>query len=53
VLTAYDTFRIYVSKKAKIGQGYISDMESGRRKGTTAALKRVADALKVPLELIA
>jgi transcriptional regulator with XRE-family HTH domain len=40
-------------QKAKIGQGYISDLERGRRKGTTAALKKIADALKVPLDLIA
>ena len=37
------------TQKANIGQGYISDLESGRRKGTTAALKRIADALQVPL----
>ena len=34
----------YIAQKAKIGQGYISDLESGRRKGTTAALKKIADA---------
>jgi hypothetical protein len=42
-----------ISHKTNIGQGYLSDLESGRRKGTTAALKRIADALKVPLDLIA
>jgi ribosome-binding protein aMBF1 (putative translation factor) len=41
-----------ISSKTNIGQGYISDLESGRRKGTTAALKKIADALKVPLDLI-
>ncbi len=41
-----------ISHKTNIGQGYISDLESGRRKGTTAALKKIADALKVPLDLI-
>jgi Helix-turn-helix len=41
-----------ISYKTNIGQGYISDLESGRRKGTTAALKKIADALKVPLDLI-
>src|ERR1700724_3059766 len=45
--------QLYISQKANIGQGYISDLESGRRRGTTAALKRIADALKVPLDLIA
>ena len=45
--------QLYIAQKANIGQGYISDLESGRRKGTTAALKKIADALKVPLDLIA
>jgi Helix-turn-helix len=45
--------QLYISQKANIGQGYISDLESGRRRGTTAALKKIADALKVPLDLIA
>ena len=42
-----------ISRKTNIGQGYISDLESGRRKGTTAALKKIAGVLKVPLDLIA
>jgi len=41
-----------ISYKTNIGKGYISDLESGRRKGTTAALKKIADVLKVPLDLI-
>lgn len=45
--------QLYIAQKTNIGQGYISDLESGRRKGTTAALKRIADVLKVPLDLIA
>lgn len=44
--------QIYIAHKTKIGQGYISDLESGRRKGATAALKKIADALEVPLDLI-
>ena len=44
--------QLYISHKTNIGQGYISDLESGRRKGTTAALKKIADVLKVPLDLI-
>jgi hypothetical protein len=43
----------YIAHKTNIGQGYISDLESGRRKGTTTALKKIADVLKVPLDLIA
>jgi hypothetical protein len=45
--------QLYISRKTGIGQGYISDLESGRRKGTTAALKKIAGALNVPLDLIA
>ena len=44
--------QLYISHKTNIGQGYISDLESGRRRGTTAALKKIADVLKVPLELV-
>jgi transcriptional regulator with XRE-family HTH domain len=44
--------QLYISHKTKIGQGYISDLESGRRKGTTTALKKIAGVLKVPLDLI-
>jgi hypothetical protein len=44
--------QLYISHKTSLGQGYISDLESGRRKGTIATLKKIADALKVPLDLI-
>ena len=44
--------QLYISHKTNLGQGYISELESGRRKGTIAALKKIADALKVPLDLI-
>jgi Helix-turn-helix len=44
--------QLYISHKTNLGQGYISDLESGRRNGTIAALKKIADALKVPLDLI-
>jgi DNA-binding XRE family transcriptional regulator len=45
--------QLYIAHKTHIGQGYISDLESGRRKGTTTALKKIADVLKLPLDLIA
>lgn len=45
--------QVDIAHKTRLGQGYISDLESGRRKGTTAALKKIADVLKVPLDLIA
>jgi transcriptional regulator with XRE-family HTH domain len=44
--------QLYLSFKTDIGQGYISDLESGRRKGTTAALKKIAAAMNVPLDLL-
>jgi hypothetical protein len=44
--------QLSIAHKNNIGQGYISDLEKGRRKGTTAALKKIADALQVPLDLI-
>jgi CelD/BcsL family acetyltransferase involved in cellulose biosynthesis len=48
-----DATQMYLADKTDIGQGYISDIETGRRKGTTAALKRIAKALDVPLDLLA
>jgi hypothetical protein len=42
----------YISFKTGLSQGYISDVETGRRKGTAAALRLIADALRVPLDLI-
>jgi hypothetical protein len=47
-----DVPQTYLSFKTDIGQGYISDLENGRRKGTAAALKKIADVLKVPLDLL-
>jgi ribosome-binding protein aMBF1 (putative translation factor) len=44
--------QLELSSKTDIGQGYISDLENGRRKGTTAALKKIAEALNVPLDLL-
>jgi hypothetical protein len=47
-----DVTQLYLSFKTKLSQGYISDVETGRRKGAAAALRRIADALKVPLDLL-
>jgi len=47
-----DITQLYLSFKTDLGQGYISDLENGRRKGTTTALKRIAEVLKVPLDLL-
>jgi hypothetical protein len=48
-----DMTQLHLSVKTGLSQGYISDVETGRRKGATAALRRIADTLKVPLDLIA
>jgi hypothetical protein len=47
-----DVTQLYLSSKTGIGQGYLSDLENGRRKGTAAALKKIAEALKLPLDLL-
>ena len=47
-----DMTQLELSFKTDIGQGYISDLESGRRKGTTAALKKIAGTINVPLDLL-
>ena len=44
--------QMYLSFKTGLSQGYISDVETGRRNGTTAALRRIAGVLKVPLDLL-
>jgi hypothetical protein len=44
--------QLSISHKTNIGQGYLSDLEGGRRQGTTAALKKIANVLGVPLDLI-
>jgi ribosome-binding protein aMBF1 (putative translation factor) len=43
----------YLSFKTNLSQGDISDIENGRRTGTPAALRRIANVLKVPLDLLA
>jgi DNA-binding XRE family transcriptional regulator len=47
-----DMTQLQLAQKADIGQGYISDLENGRRKGTVAALKEIARVLDVPLDLL-
>jgi len=47
-----DMTQLYLSLKTGLSQGYISDVETGRRKGAAAALRRIADVLKVPLDLL-
>jgi ribosome-binding protein aMBF1 (putative translation factor) len=47
-----DVTQLHLAHKTKIGQGYISDLENSRRKGTVAALKEIASVLEVPLDLL-
>jgi hypothetical protein len=44
--------QMYLSHKTNLSQGYISDIENGRRTGTAAALRLRANALDVPLDLL-
>jgi hypothetical protein len=44
--------QMYLSFKTGLSQSYISDIENGRRKGTAAALRSIANALGVPLDLL-
>ena len=47
-----DVTQMYLSFKTNLSQGHISDIENGRRTGTVAALRLIADVLKVPLDLL-
>jgi hypothetical protein len=44
--------QMYLSFKTGLSQGYISDIENGRRTGTAAALRLIADVLEVPMDLL-
>jgi hypothetical protein len=44
--------QMYLSHQTNLSQGYISDIENGRRTGTAAALRLIANALDVPLDLL-
>ncbi|MDX1949396.1 MAG: helix-turn-helix transcriptional regulator [Rickettsiales bacterium] len=39
-----------LAKKASVSQQYIQQLESGKRKGTTQILKKIAKALNVDIE---
>jgi len=45
--------QMYLSFKTNLSQGYISDIENGRRIGTVEALRLIANILNVPLDLLA
>jgi len=45
-----DETQLHLSFKTGIGQGYLSDLESGRRTGTPETIAKLAQALGVPIE---
>jgi hypothetical protein len=42
--------QLHLNFKTGIGQGYLSDLESGRRAGTPETIAKLAQALNVPVE---
>ena len=42
--------QLHLNFKTGIGQGYLSDLESGRRTGTPETIAKLAQALNVPVE---
>lgn len=44
-----DMTQLQIEFKTDIGQGYLSDLESGRRTGTPETIAKLAKALKVPV----
>ncbi|MBM3579103.1 MAG: helix-turn-helix transcriptional regulator [Alphaproteobacteria bacterium] len=45
-----DETQLHLSFKTGISQGYLSDLESGRRTGTPETIAKLAQALNVPVE---
>ena len=45
-----DETQQHLEFKTGIGQGYLSDLESGRRTGTPETIAKLAEALEVPVE---
>jgi transcriptional regulator with XRE-family HTH domain len=44
--------QIDVAEQAGLRQGYIADIEAGKKTGSAASLKAIAAALGVPLDVI-
>jgi transcriptional regulator with XRE-family HTH domain len=44
--------QLHLAAKASLSQGYISDIENGRRVGTAGALRTLAKILNVPVDLL-
>jgi transcriptional regulator with XRE-family HTH domain len=47
-----DVTHTEISFRTDISQSHLSDIESGRRAGTPATLRKIANVLKVPLDLL-
>jgi DNA-binding XRE family transcriptional regulator len=45
-----DYTQLYLSFKTDISQGYLSDLESGRRAGTPETLAKLAQVMNVPID---
>jgi Helix-turn-helix len=45
-----DLTQLHVSMRTDIGQGYLSDLESGRRTGPPETIAKLARVLDVPME---
>jgi hypothetical protein len=45
-----DETQLHLSFLTGLGQGYLSDLETGRRSGTADTLAKLAEALNVPVE---
>lgn len=48
-----DATQLDLAFKTGIGQGYLSDLENGRRAGTAETIAKIAGALDVPKEWLA
>ena len=48
-----DETQLHLSSTTGIGQGYLSDLENGRRAGTPETIAKLAQALDVPVEWLA
>lgn len=48
-----DVTQLHLSARTGLGQGYLSDLESGRRAGTAETVAKLAEALNVPLDWLA
>ena len=48
-----DETQLHLEFKTGIGQGYLSDLENGRRTGTPETIAKLARALNVPVEWLA